>query len=204
MHLDVLFEPKIDLPRLAQVLDELGHLGRVDTVRRWGRKKQAALYEAAQGFRPVTLDDFVPKGIDPLVEVIHHGKNTLPAFTHFQKRFCKPADASLTGKLWGYNHQDLAWATGPGFFVTHASTTDGEIDVDYRELPTEKPASWPAIVPNTDRLGRFVYAGMVDVMRGVSSHVTIGRARRHAKGRGDRGDWMDAWFVLVREDRPES
>jgi hypothetical protein len=30
-------------------------------------------------------------------------------------------------------------------------------------------------------------------MRGISSHVTIGRAKRK------RG-WMDAWFILVRED----
>ena len=101
MHLDVLFEPKIDLPRLAQVLDELGHLGRVDTVRRWGRARQAALFEAAQGFRPVSLDDFVPPGTDGLAEVIHHGKNTLPAFTHFQKRFCKPSDAAAADRLWG-------------------------------------------------------------------------------------------------------
>jgi hypothetical protein len=34
---------------------------------------------------------------------------------------------------------------------------------------------------------------MVDVMRGISTHVSIGRARK-AHG------WMDAWFVLVRED----
>ena len=44
------------------------------------------------------------------------------------------------------------------------------------------------------RLGRFVYAGMIDIMRGVSTHVTIGRA---LKG----GKFMDAWFVLCREDR---
>jgi hypothetical protein len=30
-------------------------------------------------------------------------------------------------------------------------------------------------------------------MRGISSHVTIGRARK-------KQGWMDAWFVLVRED----
>jgi hypothetical protein len=34
---------------------------------------------------------------------------------------------------------------------------------------------------------------MVDVMRGISSHVSIGRARK-------KNGWMDAWFVLVRED----
>ena len=54
-------------------------------------------------------------------------------------------------------------------------------------------ATWPEIVPNSVKLGRFVYAGMIDVMRGISSHVSIGRARK-------KHGWMDAWFVLVRED----
>ncbi len=53
--------------------------------------------------------------------------------------------------------------------------------------------TWPEIVPNSARLGRFVYYGMVDVMRGISTHVSIGRARK-------KSGWMDAWFVLVRED----
>jgi hypothetical protein len=34
---------------------------------------------------------------------------------------------------------------------------------------------------------------MIDVMHGISSHVSIGRARK-------KHGWMDAWFVLVRED----
>jgi hypothetical protein len=60
-------------------------------------------------------------------------------------------------------------------------------------LPKEKPDAWPPIIDNTAKLGRFVYFGMVDVMRGVSSHVSIGRAKKKVV-------WMDAWFVLVRED----
>jgi hypothetical protein len=34
---------------------------------------------------------------------------------------------------------------------------------------------------------------MVDVMRGISNHVSIGRAWK-------QGKYMDAWFALVRED----
>jgi hypothetical protein len=34
---------------------------------------------------------------------------------------------------------------------------------------------------------------MIDVMRGVSTHVSIGRARRGGK-------MSDNWFVLCRED----
>jgi len=193
MELRNLIEPNLDLERLAKYLDELGHPGRVWATRQWDRKLQAHLYEAAKGFHPLTLEHFVPASVGPLVEVIHDGKNTLPLHTLFQKRFCRPTDPTVEGKLWGYNEQSLGGVTGPGFFVTHAAEAEGEIDIDYTMLPTEKPDSWPAIIPNSARLGRFVYYNMVDVMRGISNHVSIGRAKRGGK-------WMDAWFVLVRED----
>jgi hypothetical protein len=77
--------------------------------------------------------------------------------------------------------------------VAHPSTDQGEVDVDYTMLPKEKPDAWPDIVPNSQRLGRFVYYGMIDVMRGISKHVSIGRAKK-------KHGWMDAWFMLVRED----
>ena len=202
MNVDVIVGKKdIDLKRLQEVLDGLGHVGRVDTIRGWGKDVQSRLYEAAKGFKPLTLDDFVPPSVDPLVEVIHHGKNTLPAFTHFQKRFCKPkveAGAEPAAELWGYNHQTMAPVTGPGYYVTHLpegrGDADGEVDIDYRKIPPSKPETWPEILPNTAKLGSLVYAGMVDIMRGLSSHVTIGRAMKGGK-------YMDAWFVLCREDR---
>ena len=193
MDIRVLLEPTVDLPRLGKLLDELGHAGRLWVVQSFGKRDLAALFEAAQGADPVTLEGVVPADVAPLVEVIHHGKNSLPMRSHFQKRFCRAS--SEPGLLWGYNHQAMAWATGPGYFVTRMGETAGEIDIDYTCLPTEKPTPWPAIVPNTARLGRFVYAGMVDILRRVSSHVTIGRAK---KG----GGFMDAWFALVREDGP--
>jgi len=193
MDLTVLLEPTIDLVRIARILDELGLPGRLATIRGWGAREQAPLYEAAKGFRPLDLDHFVPASVGPLTEVIHHGKNSLPAFTHFQKRFCKPGEGGEADELWGYNHQDLALWTGPGYFVTRAGEAQGEVSIDYREVPPGHPASWPEIIPNSERLGRFVYAGMVDVMRGISKNVSIGRARRGKH-------WMDAWFVLCRED----
>jgi hypothetical protein len=193
MELKVLLEPKIDLPRLSKYFDELGHPGRVWAVHGWGRKLQAKLYEAAKGFRKVTLDDYVPAEVPPLIEVIHHGKNTLPLHTHFQKRFCRPDDPSEKDVLWGYNHQSLSGLTGPGYFVTHPAADDGEVDIDYTMIPQRKPVAWPRIIPNSARLGRFVYDGMIDVMRGISTHVSIGRAKK-------KGEWMDAWFILVRED----
>jgi hypothetical protein len=204
MDLTVLFEPKIDLAHIAAVLDGLGHAGRLDTIRGWERPQQASLYEAAKGFRPIGLDHFVPPAVGPMTEVIHHGKNSLALFTHFQKRFCRPRpNGAEANELWGYNHQDMQTLTGPGYFVVHPSEDSGEVLIDYTKLPghlapaaggpPDEPRGWPPVLPNSARLGRFVYAGMIDVMRGISKHVSIGRARRGKK-------WMDAWFVLCRED----
>jgi hypothetical protein len=204
LNLDVLLEKDkdIDLPRLAEVLDGLGHVGRVDTIRHWSGNVQARLFEAAKGFKPLTMDDFVPSSIEPMVEVIHHGKNSLPAFTHFEKRFCKPKPAAegaeAPKEIWGYNEGFTRPFTGPGYFVLHEpegrDDSAGELDIDYRRTPPSKPESWPTILSNKARLGIFVWNGMVDVMRGISSHVTIGRAIRG-------GRYVDAWFVLCREDR---
>ena len=194
MDLTVLLDP-IDLPRLAKVLDELGHLGRVATIREWDRATQAKLYEAVKGFRKVTIDDYVPPSIAPLTEVITHGKNSLPMFTHFQKRFCKPAEPTTPkSMLYGYNHQAMTAFTGPGYYVAYDE--GDEVFIDYTQIPPAKVASWPPIVPNEAKLGRLVYGGMIDIMRGISSHVSIGRAKK-------KGEMMDAWFVLCRQD-PEA
>jgi hypothetical protein len=193
MELKNLIETHLDVPRLSKDLDDLGTPGRVWAVRQWTRANMATLWEAVKGFRAVTLDDFVAPAVPPHVQVIHHGKNSLPAHTHFQKRFAKPADPEAKDQLVGYNFQTLSPVTGPGYYVAHPSSEAGEVDIDYTMIPKEKPEAWPPIVPNSVRLGRFVYYGMVDVMRGISTHVSIGRARK-------KHGWMDAWFVLVRED----
>jgi|HubBroStandDraft_1064217.scaffolds.fasta_scaffold105838_2 hypothetical protein len=199
MDLRNLIDTHLDLPQLSKVLDELGTEGRVWSVRQWTRAHQATLWEAAKGVRAITLDDFVPPSIGALVPVIHHGQNSLPMHTHFQKRFAKlpegdGAPAAPDGaRLVGYNEQTLAAFSGPGYFMVHPSTEAGEVDIDYTMVPTVKPTTWPPIVPNSVRLAPVIYGGMIDVMRGISSHVTIGRARR-------KHGWMDNWFVLVRED----
>jgi hypothetical protein len=193
MQLQNLIEVHLDVPRLAKDLDELGHPGRVWAVRQWTRANMATLWEAVKGVRPVTLDDFVPASVPPHVEVIHHGKNSLPAATLFEKRFARPKDPEAREMLLGFNFQTLSSLTGPGYYVAHPSAEAGEVDIDYTMTPKEKPPNWPDILPNSSRFGRFVYYGMVDVMRGISSHVSIGRARK-------RDGWLDAWFLLVRED----
>jgi len=198
MDMTVLLEPTIDLPRLTAVLDELGHEGRLATVRGWEKRDLVRLYDAAKGHHPLTLEHFVPPARAPLTEVIHHGKNSLPLFSRFQKRFTRPEGAGEpAAELWGFNRQSNEAVTGPGYFVVHTEfdggQVPGEVAIDYRKAPKGKAPSWPDVMPNSARLGRFVYEGMVDVMRGISKHVSIGRAWKHGK-------YMDAWFVLCRED----
>lgn len=192
MDVSVLLEPTIDLTRLAEVLDGLGHEGRVHTIRTWTKKRQAELFEAAKGKMPLDLDFLVPASVGPLVEVIHEGQNTLPMFNHFQKRFTKLEGEDFA--IGGYNHQTMSPLTGPGYFVVKKGEGEheGELAIDYTKLPKHKPASWPDIKPNEGGLGALVYGGMVDYLRGISTHVSIGRAYK--------GKAMDAWFALVRKD----
>lgn len=178
----------VDLAGLAAHLDALDAASRISAVRSLSRAEQARLFEAASGARRLTLDDFVPPGTPPLEAVIHHGKNSLPMFTLFEKRFCRP-DAG-GDELWGYNEQPFKALTGPGYFVARQESAL-EVVLDYCELPPRKPPAWPPLLPNSARLSRFIYHRTRDFMRGVSRHVSIGRATREGRP-------MDNWFVLCR------
>ncbi|MDX1649527.1 MAG: hypothetical protein R3263_06705 [Myxococcota bacterium] len=184
----------IDAEELATWLDGLTHVERVQAVRGAGRAEQRRLYEAVGGFRRVGLADLVPADRPSLAGVRHYGKNTLGAFTHFEKRFTRPEgeDPAAPKVLWGYNHQSLAWLTGPGWFVAREDPERGEVLIDYREVPPHTPSGWPAVRRNEVGLSRFVYGHMVDTLRRVSEHVTIGSAAR--KGRD-----IGSWFLLCRE-----
>jgi hypothetical protein len=193
MDLTSLIETHLDLPRLSKDLDEIGHAARVWSVRRWTRLDMSTLFDAAKGFRALTLDHFVPASTPALVEVIHDGKNSLPAHTYFDKRFCRPKAVTGTERLYGYNHHSLSAFSGAGYFVAHPSPEGGEVAIDYTVVPDAAPPGWPRIAPSQAGFGRFVYGGMVDVMRGLSTHVSIGRATIDGRP-------VDRWFVLVRDD----
>jgi hypothetical protein len=188
-------EEPLDVRKIAQLLDSLSHTARVAATRSLGRAQQRRLYAAAEGFLPVRLADLVPPGVGDQMPVRHFGKNTLPLFSHFEKRFCRPAgaDAAKPGELYGFNFQALQGLTGPGYFVASEDPTRPEVWIDYRRVPPEAPAGWPAIRSNERGLARLVYGFMLDTLRRVSEHVTIGSAARHGKDLG-------SWFVLCRQD----
>ena len=187
-------ERPVDARRIGEYLDALSHPERVASVRSLGPRDQRALYTAVDGYRPVRLVDLVPTARAPLETVRHFGRNTLPAFRNFEKRFCRPAGAEpeKPDVLWGFNFQALQPLTGPGYFVARPAPDRPEVWVDYNNVPEERPEAWPALRRNEVGLSRFVYGFMVDTLRGVSEHVTIGSAAR--KGRD-----MGSWFVLCRE-----
>lgn len=170
-HLDALSPDE----RLAQVLAVTGS--------RVGR-----LYDAVANSAPLTFDDLVPAGTPPGVTVIHEGRNSLPLFSRFQKRFCR----NETGKIVGYNHQTMSFATGPGYFelTLPDETHPGELVMDYTREPPFFPAGWPAYKPNDRGLSRAVYYNMKDYCRRVARGVLVGSAFK-------LGKQQNAWFTLT-------
>lgn len=187
-------ETPVQMERIRALLDGLEHGDRVEAVRSLGRPEQRRLYEAAQGFAELRLRDLVPPDRAEGQTVRHFGRNTLPLFTLFEKRFCRPAGQSpgAPRELWGFNFQALSPLTGPGYFVATEDPGVAEVLIDYRRVPPTAPAGWPAVRSNERGLGRFVYGFMVDTLRRVSEHVTIGSAARHGRELG-------SWFILARE-----
>ena len=181
---------------IAAFLDGLSHDDRVIAIRGLRRGDQRALYNAVDGFSAVTLADIVPPDRADQQPVRHYGKNTLPAFTHFEKRFCRPRgeDAAKPAELHGFNFQTMSALTGPGYFVAvpNPERADREVWVDYRRVPKTHPAGWPDIKVNDRGLAQLVYGNMIDNLRRVSEHVTIGSAAKNGKDLG-------SWFALCRE-----
>jgi hypothetical protein len=186
----ILRRGSFDLRDVRGMLDGMTPDERLHSVRALSGKAQAQLFDAARGFAQRTLEDLVPQSVPPMQEVPHHGKNSLLMFTQFAKVFVRPSVNAQ--ELWGYNRNSAFIETwvGPGYYVAYEA--DGEVMVDYTRLPEgPPPAHWPRILSNHARLSRFVYANMVDALRAVSSHVSIGRAIRNGKV-------ADNWFVLCR------
>lgn len=198
MSLTYLIHRSVAMTDIAGYLDGLDHGHRVHEVRALEKKDQERLWSLAATAPPLTLEHFVPADVPALREVIHHGKNSLPVFTEFQKRMCRPADGE--GRLFGYNEGITRPLLGPGCFVVHPTADTpswgprGAMVVDYWMVP-DGPVDprWPKVVGNHVGLQRLVYHQTRDFMRGVSAHVSIGKAWKKEKA-------MPAYFVLCRED----
>ncbi len=193
----LLREPGLALDDFASRFEDAGPAEQIAITEAIDRRGQERLWALAAG-RRIGIDELVPQDFEPLRPVVFHGKNSLPAVSRFQKRFCRPATGTPRRELWGFNFQPLRWLvplTGPGYFVAYdVEYPLGGVAIDYRRVPTSHPADWPPIVPNSFRLSRFIYDGTVDYLRRVSAHLLIGRATRGGEQE------MPNWFVLCRED----
>jgi len=176
---------------VAALLDGLDNAARIEVVQNLGRREQRSLWESTKGL-PITLEQLVPAQVPELTPVRHHGRNTLPAFTRFEKRFFRDGDA-----IYGANFQLVSPLTGPGYFSVRAAPARHELFIDYTVLPHRAPAGWPPIVSAERGLSRLVYGGLSDHVRRVSAHVTIGMPAR-------RGKPLGSWFVLCRDSAKDS
>jgi hypothetical protein len=197
MSLPSMLRSGATIHQIAAHLDGLDPETRLAEVRAVGRRDQELLYQRAADAPPITLERFVGKEVAPLREVIHHGKNSQPAFRDFEKRFCRPEDGSE--QLFGFNEGPARRLIGPGYFVARVtegggSDPRGAVVVDYFTVPDGPVVpSWPEVRPNSSGLQRFVFHRTRDYMRRVSSHVSIGKAikdEQRAMG----------YFVLCRQD----
>lgn len=183
----------VDLAGLEAELTQAREPERVTLVRALTGGDMAALWDACVG-QGCTAEDFVPADIPLGTEVIHAGKNSLPVFNHFQKRFC--AADGRPGVVYGYNYNWFNFTTaGPGYFTGRPHDDDrGEYGLNYYEVPPGQgalPPGWPKIRRNELGLQVLIYARMIDYMRKVAPGVTIGRAWRYGKITSN-------YFVLCR------
>src|SRR5947209_18992215 len=103
---------KVTQADLAKHLDSLSPEDRVAQTRALGKKQQKRLWDLCAEAPPFTLEDLVPPSLGEGQTVIYAGKNTLGAFTHFEKRFQR-----RDGVIIGYNHNPalVTWFAAPGY-----------------------------------------------------------------------------------------
>jgi hypothetical protein len=183
---DLLARADVTQAQLAAHLDALDADERVRQSRALGKAQQRRLWEVCADAPAFTVEDLIPATETGTVRWA--GKNSLPLFTHFEKRFCRQ-----DGAVFGFNfNPGIAWFTGPGYFATvQPPDRPREILFDYTRVPERAPEGWPAVKANTGGTGKLVYGGMHDFCRRVSSTVIIGAATRLGKP-------IDAYFVLAR------
>ena len=177
-----------DPEHIARTLDGLSHAERLQALQAIHRDHFALLFVLAGHYTPMTLEALVPVDVAPLQGVRHIGRNSLPMFSSFEKRFYRLAPGAAVG---GANFQSTSFATGPGYFTASPDAGQEEIVIDYSQIPEAAPLGWPALQDNAHGIGRLVYGGMIDTLRKVSEHVSIGAAHKQGKK-------PSAYFVLCR------
>ncbi len=183
--LELIRRDGVDVASLAARLDAMGHDERVRCLYSVRRRDFARIFTAAAGYRRIDLDYAVAARVPALQSVRHVGINSLPLFRDFAKLMYRTSTGAA-----GRNSLMWSWVTGPGYFTVRAE--EGELLLDYVELPEQHPLDWPPVRSNARGFSFFVFRGLVDRVRAISDHVTIGRAFRNGKPTRN-------YFFLVRE-----
>lgn len=179
--LSSLISSRASYQEISSYLDGLPAAVRVEEVLSITGSAVGRLYAAVVDAPTVTLEEFVPPETRPSSQrtLIYEGRNSLVAFSRFQKRFLRLE----SGVIVGYNHQSMSFVTGPGYFVVKAANGEGEhgkeLFFDYTVPPPETPAGWPAFKPNDRGLSKLVYSDMIDFVRRVATGVVVGHAYRN-------------------------
>ncbi len=192
---ELVTRPLPDAAEIAAFLDELPLPDRIAATRGLaGTALQGALWRAVSAAARVSTEEMVPPDYPALRPVIFHGKNSLPAFTEFQKICFRPQGAGNPAVAWGYNETRIRNWIGAGYYVLHDTPEAplGGSAFDYTQLPAMTLPAWPEVRTNNAGLSRFIYANMLDYMRRVASEVYIGSAVRGGKE-------MSSYFIVVRE-----
>jgi hypothetical protein len=192
MTFELLVRGAASAAELAAHLDALAPDDRVEQVIAVKGRGLAKLWDLVEGTAPLTLEEILPPA--ETGTRIYEGRNSLAAFTRFQKRMTRIS----SGQIIGYNHQSMAAVTGPGYFVVkpgpESGDHQGELYFDYTEFdtaaPSERPDDWPTFKPNEAGLSRLVYAHMKDYCRRVARGVLIGMAFKNEVS-------QNAWFTLT-------
>ena len=183
------------LEEIAALLDNCSVEERLQAIRSVGKKAQRTLFNLCAETPKLDLSYFATSEVG--IEVIHEGKNSLPAFTLFQKRFIRLDENTVVG----YNHGSTMHLIGPGYFILKETADQpewsqyGSVVVDYYEVPSNTmtlPPHWPKVKHNHQGLQIVVYNKMHDFMRRVSTHVSIGSAFKKGKS-------IDSYFLLCRQ-----
>jgi hypothetical protein len=184
---ELLATPGVTSGQIQQHLASLSGEERVRQATQLDRRHQATLWELSASTEPIRLEEVVAPDRTPLDPVPFEGQNNQPIYRPFRKVFYR----TRNGAIGGYNESPAAWFAGPGYYVLKRD--EAGTYVDYTEVPTEKPAAWPAIRPNDTGLTQFVYGHMKDYLRRVYGRVLIGRAYR-------KGKPTPNYFVIARPE----
>ena len=182
-----LISSRASYQEISSYLDGLSAAARVKEVLSITGSGVGRLYAAVIDAPTVTPEEFLPPSTKGTL--IYEGRNSLVAFSRFQKRFLRLE----SGVIVGYNHQSMSFVTGPGYFVVKAANGEGEhgkeLFFDYTVPPPETPAGWPAFKANDRGLSKLVYSDMIDFVRRVATGIVVGKAYR-------KGIDQNAYFTL--------